>query len=80
MKYQIHLQNQVGLDGLTIEFFKTFLPKPLDPLLLMYNHAIENGKLPESLELALITVLPKLGKDPKLCSSYRPISLLSTDY
>ena len=44
----------------------------------MYNHAIEIGKLPETLELALITVLPEPGKDPKLCSSYRPISLLST--
>ena len=56
------------------------LPRLLNPLLLIYNHAIENGKLPESLELALITDLPKLGNDPKLCSSYRPISLLSTDY
>lgn len=69
-----------GLDGFPIEFFKTFLPKLLKPLLLMYNHAIEIGRLPESLELALITVLPKPGRDPKLCSSYRPISLLSTDY
>lgn len=46
----------------------------------MYNHAIEIGKLPESLELALITVLPKPGKDQKLCSSYRLISLLTIDY
>lgn len=69
-----------GLDGFPIEFFKAFLSKLISPLLLMYNHAFEIGKLPESLELALITVLPKLGKDPKLCSSYRPISILTTDY
>lgn len=69
-----------GLDGFTIEFFKAFLSKLIKPLLLMYNHAYATGKLPDSLELALITVLPKPGKDLNLCSSYRPISILSTDY
>ena len=39
----------------------------------MYNHAIENRKLPESLKLVQITVLPKPGKGPKLCSSYAAI-------
>lgn len=46
----------------------------------MYNHAFEIGKLPESLELALIRVLTKPWKDPKLCSSFRPISILTTGY
>lgn len=29
---------------------------------------------------SLITVLLKPGKDPKLCGSYRPIALLSSEY
>lgn len=48
-------------------------------MLAMFNYAIEMGNLPQSLEQALIIVLPKPGKDPKLCSSYRPISILPSD-
>ena len=46
----------------------------------MFNHAIETEKFPDTLEQALITVLLKPGKDPLLCGSYRPISLLNTSY
>lgn len=46
----------------------------------MLNYSIESGRLPETLEQALIIVLPKPGKDSRLCESYRPISLLSSEY
>lgn len=69
-----------GHDGFPMEFFKVFCPKLLEPMLAMFNYAIETGNIPESLEQALIIVLPKPGKDPKLCSSYRPISILPSDY
>ena len=46
----------------------------------MLNYSIKNGRLPETLEQALIIVLPKPGNDPSLCESYRPISLLSSEY
>ena len=42
----------------------------------MFKHAIEIHQLPKTLEQALITVLLKPGKDPKLCGSYRPIALV----
>lgn len=46
----------------------------------MFKNAIEIRQLPKTLEQALITVLLKPGKDPKLCGSYRPIALLSSEY
>nr|XP_014353273.1 PREDICTED: vomeronasal type-2 receptor 1-like [Latimeria chalumnae] len=41
---------------------------------------LQSGSLPRTLRQALITVLPKQGKDPTLCSLYHPISLLNVDF
>ena len=70
----------LGQDGFPMEFFKAFIPKLTEPMLSMFNYAIETGRFPESLEQALIIVLPKPGKDLKLCSLYRLISILPSDY
>lgn len=68
-----------GIDGFSIDFFKAFLPKLIDPLKDMYAHYTETQCIPETLEQAMITLLLKPGKDPCLCGSYRPISLLNSD-
>ncbi len=69
-----------GHDSFSVEFLKAFLSKLVDPMLTMFNYATKTGRLPESLEQVLITVLLKPGKNPKLCSSYRPISILKREY
>lgn len=46
----------------------------------MFNESLSSGCLPSTLLQAAITLLPKGGKDPLQCASYRPISLLNTDY
>ncbi len=68
-----------GPDGLPTEFFKAFADK-LSPLLLnMFNESLQSGILPQTLRQATISLILKKGKDPLLCSNYRPISLLCAD-
>uniref|UniRef100_A0A3B5RAA6 Reverse transcriptase domain-containing protein n=1 Tax=Xiphophorus maculatus TaxID=8083 RepID=A0A3B5RAA6_XIPMA len=69
-----------GPDGYPCEFYRIFWDK-LSPLLLeVYNESLTSGCLPQTLNQAVITLLAKKGKDPQLCSSYRPISLLNVDF
>lgn len=51
----------------------------MKPLLYALNSLKTPQALPPSFTMAHITVLPKPGKDPSACSSYRPISLLNLD-
>lgn len=37
-----------GLDGFPIEFYRSFLPKLIEPLCSMFNYAIETEKLPDT--------------------------------
>lgn len=69
-----------GLDGFPIEFYKKFATL-LGPLLVaVYNESFHTGTLPLTLTQASILLLPKEGKDPTLCESYRLISLLNVDF
>jgi len=68
-----------GPDGFSAEFFKKFAVQ-LAPLLLdVFNDSLERGVLPPTLNEALISLILKKDKDPNLCGSYRPISLLNND-
>uniref|UniRef100_A0A669EM94 Reverse transcriptase domain-containing protein n=1 Tax=Oreochromis niloticus TaxID=8128 RepID=A0A669EM94_ORENI len=69
-----------GPDGFPVDYYKAFSNELLTPLTNMIKEALENKKLPESLEIATITLLPKPGKDKQRCESYRPLSLLNADY
>lgn len=68
-----------GPDGLPIDIYKIFCDKLITPMIDMINESFNIGELPSSLRSALITVIPKPGKDPTKCGSYRPISLLNSD-
>lgn len=68
-----------GPDGLCNEFYKKFSSLLTPYLLKMFNMALKDGALPQTLNEATVTLIPKNGKDPELVSSYRPISLLNTD-
>uniref|UniRef100_A0A3P9NEQ3 Reverse transcriptase domain-containing protein n=1 Tax=Poecilia reticulata TaxID=8081 RepID=A0A3P9NEQ3_POERE len=52
-----------GPDGFPVEYYKTFSKQLLTPLTNMIKEALENEKLPDSLETATIILLPKPDKD-----------------
>lgn len=68
-----------GPDGLGNEFYKQLQVKLGPYLFKLYNHAYNEESLPPTLNEAVITVLPKKGKDLEEVTSYRPISLLNSD-
>lgn len=68
-----------GFDGIPNEFYKKITSKLGTEILKTFNLATESHRLPRSMKESLITLIPKKGKDPLECSSYRPISLLCGD-
>ncbi len=68
-----------GIDGLTVEFYKTLWPVIGEELLAVFNDSLKRGLLPLSCRRAVITLLPKRG-DLQCISNWRPVSLLCAEY
>lgn len=68
-----------GMDGYPVEFYKKFKVQLAPLLLAVFTESLERGSLPPTFSQASISLLLKKDKDPTLCSSYCPISLLNVD-
>lgn len=69
-----------GADGYLAEWYKAFREISSPILLKCFNLILKKGEMPVSWRQAIISVIPKMGKDTFECSSYRPISILNLDY
>lgn len=65
-----------GVDGLPGEFYRHFKEEVTPLLQRVFNYALKERDPPKTWSEAIISVIPKEGKDPTKCASYRPISLL----
>lgn len=68
-----------GPDGFTIQYYKNFFPLLGRYMTKAFNEIGRAAALPPDSLMAHILVIPKEGKDPAECGSYRPISLLNVD-
>lgn len=69
-----------GSDGLPVEFFVTFWKEVGQLLVGSFNFAFEKGYLSDEQGRAIISLIPKPGKDVKFLKNWPPIALLNVDY
>ena len=67
------LNKSPGLDGLTVEFYKTFWEKLKYLLVKVYNKGHEDNLLTYSQRSSVLSLIFKKG-DPLKLENYRPIS------
>lgn len=69
-----------GSDGLPVEFYLAFWDDIGQLVVNSFNYAFERGYLSDEQGRAIISLLPKPGKDVRYLKNWRPIALLNTDY
>ena len=69
-----------GPDGIPIEFYKKFWSSISEILFDSFRKSFESGQLSPSQKKGVITLIPKKDKDLTELKSWRPLSLLNTDY
>lgn len=74
-----HLSNwkSCGLDGITNMLLKLAADEVCTPLSMLFNRSLDAGIFPDVWKEAIVTPVPKEGKDYSTPESYRPIALLS---
>lgn len=67
-----------GEDGITNALLKRCPPIFWDKATMLFNAIVRYGSIPEEWKKAVVTMLPKEGKDWRKPNGYRPISLLNS--
>jgi hypothetical protein len=76
-----HLANDKspGWDGITNEFFKSFVQELKGPLTILFQEVWSSGNMPTSWKIGLIKLIPKVAS-PTSFGQWRPISLMGGLY
>ena len=69
-----------GLDGFSTNFYKFFWPDIKHLVHDSFKWALTQGKLSDSQRRGVISLIPKKDKDLRFIKSWRPITLLATNY
>lgn len=68
-----------GSDGFPVEYYKEYIDIITPILTMVFEEAFQSGLLPPSLNEALISLIPKKGRDHTHPANFRPISLINVD-
>ena len=74
------LDKSPGVDGFKTNFYKCFWNELKQPLLDSFLYSFKSGELGDGQRRGLLNLIPKKSKDLRFLKSWRPVSLLSTDY
>ena len=74
----LHKNKSPGPDGITGEFYQTFIEGLMSIFLNLFQEIAEHGTLPNSFYVDTITLKPKPGKGNMKKENYRLISLMNT--
>ena len=69
-----------GNDGLTADFYKVFWGKIGDYMLTAIETALQKEQLHKTALQGILNVIPKPGRDSRILTNLRPITLLNVDY
>ena len=69
-----------GCDGVPIDFYKVFWPKLKDTYFELIGEIYRVKRLPDSLRLGVINLIPQAQKNSNLLKNLRPITILGSDY
>lgn len=68
-----------GVDGFPSEYYKKFADKLAPILTEVFKESLDLGKMPDTFNEALISLIHKKDKDPMDPGSFRPVSLINVD-
>ena len=74
--YTLDASKSTGCDGVSVNMLKQTACSTALPLSNLLNLSLSTGKVPHEWKTSRITPIPKPGKDKKMTSGYRPISIL----
>ena len=69
-----------GPDGISYSIWREIWEEAGPILMESWNHSLRTGKLPPSHKISFLKLIPKPGKDAKLLTNWRPITLSDCDH